>query len=88
VPLGRGGSRLRADGGAGVKIHVDLFSGIGGFSLGLERAGFKTVVFCEQDKFCQKVLNKHWPEIRRRNFVMGSGSYELGRIKKQRKRSL
>jgi len=46
-----------------VKIHVDLFSGIGGFSLGLERAGFKTVVFCEQDKFCQKVLNKHWPEI-------------------------
>ena len=46
-----------------MKIHVDLFSGIGGFSLGLERAGFKTVVFCEQDKFCQKVLNKHWPEI-------------------------
>ncbi len=36
---------------------------IGGFSLGLERAGFKTVVFCEQDKFCQKVLKKHWPEI-------------------------
>jgi DNA (cytosine-5)-methyltransferase 1 len=63
VPLGRGGSRLRADGGEWVKIHVDLFSGIGGFSLGLERAGFKTIVFCEQDKFCQKVLNKHWPDI-------------------------
>jgi DNA (cytosine-5)-methyltransferase 1 len=63
VPLGRGGSRLRADGGEGVNSHVDLFSGIGGFSLGLERAGFKTIVFCEQDKFCQKVLNKHWPEI-------------------------
>ncbi len=63
MPLGRGGSRLRADGGEGMKTHVDLFSGIGGFSLGLERAGFKTVVFCEQDKFCQKVLNKHWPEI-------------------------
>jgi DNA-cytosine methyltransferase len=36
---------------------------IGGFSLGLERAGFKTVVFCEQDKFCQKVLKKHWPGV-------------------------
>lgn len=30
---------------------LDLFSGIGGFSLGLERAGMKTVAFCEIDKF-------------------------------------
>lgn len=42
---------------------LDLFSGIGGFSLGLERAGMETVAFCEQDKFCQKVLRKHWPEV-------------------------
>lgn len=42
---------------------LDLFSGIGGFSLGLERAGFKTVAFCEQDKFCQQVLRKHWPSV-------------------------
>ena len=36
---------------------LDLFSGIGGFSLGLERTGgFETVAFCEIDKFCQKVL--------------------------------
>jgi len=42
---------------------LDLFSGIGGFSLGLERAGMKTVAFCEVDKHCQKVLNKHWPGI-------------------------
>lgn len=42
---------------------LDLFSGIGGFSLGLERAGMETVAFCEQDKHCQKVLKKHWPEI-------------------------
>ena len=42
---------------------LDLFSGIGGFSLGLERAGMETVAFCEQDKFCQKVLKKHWPDI-------------------------
>ena len=41
---------------------LDLFSGIGGFSLGFERAGFKTVAFCEIDPFCQEVLKKHWPE--------------------------
>ncbi len=42
---------------------LDLFSGIGGFSLGLERAGMETVAFCEIDPFCQKVLKKHWPDI-------------------------
>jgi len=42
---------------------LDLFSGIGGFSLGLERAGMKTVAFCEIEPFCRKVLRKHWPEV-------------------------
>lgn len=42
---------------------LDLFSGIGGFSLGLERAGMETVAFCEMDKDCQMVLKKHWPEV-------------------------
>ena len=42
---------------------LDLFSGIGGFSLGLERAGMETIAFCEQNEFCQKVLKKHWPEV-------------------------
>ena len=43
---------------------LDLFSGIGGFSLGLERTGgFQTVAFCEIDPFCRKVLAKHWPEV-------------------------
>ena len=43
---------------------LDLFSGIGGFSLGLERTGgFETVAFCEIDKFCQRVLAKHWPKV-------------------------
>jgi DNA (cytosine-5)-methyltransferase 1 len=42
---------------------LDLFSGIGGFSLGLERAGFETVAFCEVDKKCQAVLKKHWPNV-------------------------
>lgn len=42
---------------------LDLFSGIGGFSLGLHRAGFKTVAFCEIDEFCQKVLAKNFPNV-------------------------
>jgi len=43
---------------------LDLFSGIGGFSLGLERSGyFETVAFCEIDPFCRRVLKKHWPEV-------------------------
>ena len=42
---------------------LDLFSGIGGFSLGLEAAGMETVAFCEQNKFCQKILAQHWPTL-------------------------
>ena len=42
---------------------LDLFSGIGGFSLGLERAGMKTVAFCENDAKCRQVLTKHWPAV-------------------------
>src|SRR5690349_15600857 len=44
---------------------LDLFSGIGGFSLGLERAGHKTVAFCEIDGYCRQVLKKHWPKVPR-----------------------
>lgn len=41
---------------------LDLFSGIGGFSLGLEWAGMSTVAFCERDPYCTTILNKHWPD--------------------------
>jgi len=44
--------------------HLDLFSGIGGFSLGLERTGgFQTVAFCDSDKKTHLVLKKHWPNV-------------------------
>ena len=43
---------------------LDLFSGIGGFSLGLESTGgFETIAFVEKDKFCQKVLAKNFNNI-------------------------
>lgn len=46
--------------------HLDLFSGIGGFSLAADwvwENDHKIIGFCEIDKFCQKVLKKHWPGV-------------------------
>lgn len=42
---------------------LSLFSGIGGFDIGLERAGMQTVAFCEFDPYCQAVLKRHWPGV-------------------------
>ena len=42
---------------------LDLFSGIGGFSLGLQRVGMHTAAFCEADRFARSVLQRHWPHI-------------------------
>ena len=43
---------------------LDLFSGIGGFSLGLEATGgFETAAFCDIDPYCRSVLKKHWPDV-------------------------
>ena len=44
---------------------LSLFSGVGGFDLGLERAGMETVFQCELDKYANKVLERHWPDIPR-----------------------
>jgi len=42
---------------------LDLFSGIGGFSLGAESHGIETIGFVEKDPFCQRVLKKNWPNV-------------------------
>ena len=43
---------------------LDLFSGIGGFSLGLEATGgVKTVAFCEREAYPQAILKQHWHDV-------------------------
>jgi DNA (cytosine-5)-methyltransferase 1 len=42
---------------------ASFFAGIGGFDLGCERAGMEVIFQCEINSFCQKVLNKHWPDV-------------------------
>ena len=42
---------------------ASFFSGIGGFDLGLEKAGMQVVFQSEKNKFAQKVLQKHWPNV-------------------------
>lgn len=44
---------------------ASLFSGIGGFDLGFESAGFRTTFQCEIQKFCVSILEKHWPSVPR-----------------------
>ena len=43
-------------------IHIDLFAGIGGFSLSARWMDWCTLVTCETDKFCRKVLQYHFPD--------------------------
>lgn len=42
---------------------LSLFSGVGGFDMGLENAGMETVFQCEWDKHANTILHKHWPAV-------------------------
>jgi DNA (cytosine-5)-methyltransferase 1 len=44
---------------------LSLFSGVGGFDLGLENAGMKTIYQCEWDKHATTILERHWPQVPR-----------------------
>jgi DNA (cytosine-5)-methyltransferase 1 len=44
---------------------LSLFSGVGGFDLGLENAGMKTIYQCEWDKHATSILERHWPTVPR-----------------------
>lgn len=46
-----------------VLTHIDIFSGIGGFSLAAGWAGFRTIAFCEIDRFCQEVLKDRFGAV-------------------------
>src|SRR4051812_25990654 len=50
--------------GGGLDVRVgSLFSGIGGFDYGLERAGMRVSWQCEADEVCRGVLARHWPQV-------------------------
>src|SRR3990172_13197899 len=54
-----------------------LFAGIGGFDLGLERAGFQIKWQVEKDEWCKKILEKHWPGVRRYKDIHEVGAHNL-----------
>jgi DNA (cytosine-5)-methyltransferase 1 len=61
--------------------HLDLFSGIGGFALACRMVGgIETVGFCECDKYCQRVLAKHWPDVPICNDIHEMKGNEYGTI--------
>ena len=53
---------LAETGGDAMKI-LDLFAGLGGFSLAAHWLGWETAAFVEKEPFCQKVLAKNFPEV-------------------------
>lgn len=59
---------------------LDLFAGIGGFSLGLERAGMECVGQVEIDSYCNKVLEKHWPDVKRMKDIHDVKGNEFGAV--------
>ena len=57
--------------------HGSLFSGIGGFDLGFERAGIETVWQVELDEYCRRVLAQHFPRAQRFSDIRECGAQNL-----------
>lgn len=57
-----------------------LFAGIGGFDLGLERAGMRCLWQVEKDDYCRQVLAKHWPNVTRYEDVKDVGRANLAPV--------
>ncbi len=57
-----------------------LFSGVGGFDLGLERAGWRCAFQIENDLYCQRVLAKHWPDVPRWGDIREVNPDDLPRV--------
>lgn len=60
--------------------HGSLFSGIGGFDLGFERVGIKTLWEVEIDEFSRRVLARHFPEAKRYDDVRAVGKHNLAPV--------
>lgn len=56
-----------------------LFSGIGGFDLGLERAGWQVKWQVEKHPFRQRILKRHWPHVELRNDIE-TDTHDLPRV--------
>jgi DNA (cytosine-5)-methyltransferase 1 len=60
--------------------HGSLFSGIGGFDLAAQLAGIETLWQVENDPFCQKVLQKHFPEAKLYGDIKNVSGNELEKV--------
>jgi site-specific DNA-cytosine methylase len=66
-----------------MKTHIDLFTGLGGFSVAAESCGITTIAMCEIEPHCVEFLHKAWPgvtihdDIRQLNVAIYSGAYLL-----------
>lgn len=60
--------------------YGSLFTGIGGFDLGLDRSGMKCEWQVEKDEYCQRILQKHWPHVRRHRDIFECGRHNLSHV--------